>query len=194
MLLTPQATPATLPSSSKQLVVYLAPQAQTLSMATAHALLTAVLLVSAAAHALALRPMQDTARSLLQQTPGATLRWSDDFNGLDAASWNLVQGDGTGTPAGAGWGNGESQCYTSRPANVRIMPSTDPNDAGNSWLSITALRQGTSCNNGADQPTTWQPWSSAKLTTQAKRAFMWTATSNLRVEARIKIPTGPGSW
>ena len=160
------------------------------------ALLSLLLLASAAAHALALRPLRGnpSGRSLLQQPAGATLRWSDDFNSLDTATWNFVQGDGTGTPAGAGWGNGEAQCYTSRAANARIMPSTDPNDAANCWLSITALKQGTSCNNCPNQPTTWQPWSSAKLTTQSKRAFMWTATSNLRVEACIKIPTGPGSW
>ena len=169
-----------------------------LSLSMARTFLTMLLLVSAAAQALGLRSLRgvsDSAtRSLLQQPAGTTLRWSEDFNRLDAASWNLVQGDGTGTPAGGGWGNGESECYTSSSNNARIVPSTDPNDEGNSWLSITALRQGTSCNNGPNQPTTWQPWSSAKLTTQSKHAFMWTADSNLRVEARIKIPAGPGSW
>ena len=164
----------------------------------AHALLATLLLVSSAAHTWALRPLRgasgSSTRSLLQQPFGATLRWSEEFNSLDTASWNLLQGDGTGTPAGAGWGNGEAECYTSSSDNARVIPSTDPNDAGNSWLSITALKQGTSCNNGPNQPTTWQPWSSAKLTTQSKHAFMWTSSSNLRVEARIKIPTGPGSW
>lgn len=50
------------------------------------------------------------------------LVWSDEFNGtgLDMNKWSYQIGNGTNDGLTNGWGNGESQYYTSRPENVNV--------------------------------------------------------------------------
>ncbi len=70
---------------------------------------------------------------------------------------------------GGGWGDGQLQVYTDDPANAALD--------GAGHLAITARRE-------ADGTIT-----SARLTTQGRFA-----TSYGRVEARIKVPGGVGTW
>jgi beta-glucanase (GH16 family) len=50
------------------------------------------------------------------------LVWSDEFNGtsLDLTKWSYMIGNGTNDGLPAGWGNQESEYYTSRPDNVTV--------------------------------------------------------------------------
>ncbi len=50
------------------------------------------------------------------------LVWSDEFNGtaLDLNKWSYQIGTGTNDGLASGWGNEESQYYTSRPENVKV--------------------------------------------------------------------------
>ncbi len=50
------------------------------------------------------------------------LVWSDEFNGssLDLSKWSYQIGNGTNDGLDVGWGNQESQYYTSRPENVNV--------------------------------------------------------------------------
>ena len=122
-------------------------------------------------------------------TSDATLLWSDEFENstLSNSSWGFVLGDGTGTPAGAGWGNSEAECYVADGDSARV--------AGGA-LNLTASYAAApfQCDNGRGQPATTRRWRSAKLSTQGRRSFVWTADSDLRVEARLLAPTGAGAW
>ena len=108
-------------------------------------------------------------------------------------NWNLLLGDGSGYGI-PGWGNAELECYTANAANAAIQ--TDPSDAGNGFLAITALSQPNyECSN-FNAPTTRREWTSAKLTTGGKQSFLWPASPNASVliEAKIKIPIASGTW
>ena len=50
------------------------------------------------------------------------LVWSDEFNGssLDLSKWSYQIGNGTNDGFDVGWGNQESEYYTSRPENVNV--------------------------------------------------------------------------
>jgi beta-glucanase (GH16 family) len=97
-----------------------------------------------------------------------TLVWSDEFNqpdgsAPDPAKWTYDIGAG-------GWGNNESEYYTSRTNNARIE---------NGYLVIEAQHE--SCH-GSE-------YTSARLKTLGKAS--WTYG---RIEARMKVPRGQGMW
>jgi len=97
------------------------------------------------------------------------LVWSDEFNGttLNTDNWNIVEG-------GSGFGNQEKQFYTSRPQNLKV-------ENGN--LVITALLE-----NYTVGSMTWN-YTSARINTSRKKDFTYG-----KIEARIKLPTGRGTW
>lgn len=93
------------------------------------------------------------------------LVWSDEFDG-DA----IDETSWTYDIGGWGWGNGEAQYYTDRPENARVE---------NGLLVIT-LRQEKIENSY---------YTSARLKTQGLRQFQYG-----RIEARMKVPAGAGTW
>ena len=101
------------------------------------------------------------------------LTWSDEFGGVDGSTpapskWAYDLG-------GGGWGNGELETYTSRPANAQIT-------GGN--LVITAAREPFTGSDGISRN-----YTSARLKTQGLFSQKYG-----RFEARIKIPFGNGIW
>jgi LysM repeat protein len=93
------------------------------------------------------------------------LVWADEFNGNSVDFGKWKAEDG-----GNGWGNNELQYYTGRPANAYIKDG---------MLHIQALRED------------WggRQYTSARLITQGKYEFTFG-----KVEARIKVPDGQGTW
>ena len=107
-----------------------------------------------------------------------TLLWSDEFNqaagsGPSASDWNVTLGDGCGTAAGCGWGNGESQTYA---ACALKQNGTD--------MIITATTPAGDANCVSNKN-----WTSGKFVSQGKREFTYGY-----FEARMKMPTGGGAW
>ncbi len=97
-----------------------------------------------------------------------TLFWSEEFNTNGApnpAVWNYDTGNGDG-----GWGNQESQYYTSRAENVIVSDGT---------LKITAKKEDY---NGF-------AYTSARLLTKGKFSFKYG-----KVEVSAKVPQGVGTW
>lgn len=108
--------------------------------------------------------------------PPGSINWSDEFDGPVGAGpdprwWTPVLGAGTN-----GWGNGQLQTYTARPANVSLD--------GRGHLAITAWRERYT---GIDGVT--RDWTSARLTTAGKVEPRYGT-----VEARIQLPSGSGLW
>lgn len=97
--------------------------------------------------------------------PGYTLVWSEEFNGstLNEEDWNYETGN-------SGWGNNESQNYTSGTNNAFLE---------NGKLIIEAREESS---NGSD-------YSSARITTQGKQFFKYG-----RIDIRAKLPQGQGIW
>ncbi len=96
------------------------------------------------------------------------LMWSDEFDGssLDTDIWNYEIGTGDW-----GWGNGESQYYTSREDNLKLSDGQ---------MVITALKESY---RGSS-------YTSARITTADKLTAMYG-----RFEALIKLPEGKsGVW
>lgn len=96
------------------------------------------------------------------------LIWSDEFdvNGApDTASWTFETGTGNN-----GWGNSEEQFYTDRSDNINIEDGI---------LKITARRESFS----------GSQFTSSRIKTQDKFEFQYG-----KIEARIKLPTGVGTW
>jgi beta-glucanase (GH16 family) len=93
------------------------------------------------------------------------LIWSDEFNGtsIDPSNWVFETG-------GGGWGNGELENYTNRPANATVS---------NGNLLIIAKKE----NYGGNS------YTSARMKTQGLHS--WTYG---KIEARIQIPVGKGVW
>lgn len=94
------------------------------------------------------------------------LVWSDEFNytgAPDSAKWGYNLGAG-------GWGNEESQYYTSRISNAVVKNGT---------LKIVAKKEK---HEGSD-------YTSARLLTKNKFTFKYG-----KVTARAKIPFGKGTW
>jgi beta-glucanase (GH16 family) len=101
------------------------------------------------------------------------LVWEDNFTGLadaapDPAKWSYDIGIG---PGNDGWGNQELQYYTDRTENVRLDGS------GN--LMITARSESFG----------GRSFTSARINTKGKYARAYG-----RIEARMKMPWGPGIW
>lgn len=106
--------------------------------------------------------------------PNWVLQWSDEFNGtdVDESIWRKVF---HGNPD-----NGEIQFYTPRPENIKVSDGTLKLIAHNEtytgqgpWMSSPATRE----------------FTSGKIETQGKKVFKYG-----RIEARIKIPRGKGTW
>ena len=140
------------------------------------------LMAISVALSLVVNPVADAAPKKLK------LLWSDEFNGKkgvrpSAKVWSAEIG-------GGGWGNSERQYYTDKSANASMD--------GAGRLIITADRIS---NEYAEQigtvPGTEDilnrcsecQFTSARLKTARKLSFMYG-----RVEARIKMPVGVGTW
>lgn len=98
---------------------------------------------------------------------GWELVWNDEFDGdaINRSDWTFDLG-------GGGWGNGEAQVYTDRPENARLEEGLlviegrkEPNDQGGFQFT------------------------SARLKTQGLKTFQYG-----RIEARLKVPAGAGTW
>ena len=98
---------------------------------------------------------------------GYNLAWADEFSGdaLDLASWGYDIGTGSG-----GWGNNESQYYTSNNTNCSV---------GNGKLTITAKKE----SQGGSS------YTSARILTKGKREFQFG-----RIDIRARLPKGQGIW
>ena len=96
---------------------------------------------------------------------GMELVWSDEFDGDEVDLTNWTYDIG-----GWGWGNGESQHYTDRPENARTQ----------NGLLVIELRE---------EQFEDSYYTSARLKTQDLREFQYG-----RIEARIKVPKGAGTW
>ncbi|PNG99736.1 Glucan endo-1,3-beta-glucosidase A1, partial [Tetrabaena socialis] len=131
------------------------------------------------------------------------LRWKDEFspcegvgcsNGLSMETWNFEEGDGSKYGAFmTGWGNQEMQCYTNRSENVVVRKQAG---GARGVLVIRAQfnETGLQCSN-AGAPSSVRYWSSARITTRGKAAFMWAnQTTPVKIEARVKFPTELGAW
>lgn len=105
------------------------------------------------------------------QSACSQLVWEDNFDGtsLDATKWTPQIGDGCDINL-CGWGNNEAQYYTDRSDNVKVE---------NGKLIITALKEDY---NG-------KSYTSARIRSKDKGDFTFG-----RIEARIKLPEGAGSW
>lgn len=96
---------------------------------------------------------------------GWELVWHDEFEGDTINRENWTYDIG-----GWGWGNGEAQYYTDRPENARVE---------NGLLVIEARQERFE----------ESYYTSARLLTQGLHAFQYG-----RIEARIKVPGGVGTW
>lgn len=96
---------------------------------------------------------------------GMELVWSDEFDGD-----TIDRSNWTFDIGGWGWGNGEAQYYTDRPENARIQ----------NGLLVIELRE---------EPYDGSFYTSARLKTQGLQEFQYG-----RMEARIKVPGGSGTW
>ena len=96
---------------------------------------------------------------------GMELVWSDEFDGDSIDRANWAFDIG-----GWGWGNGEAQHYTDRPENARLE----------NGLLVIELRQ---------ERYEDSYYTSARLLTQGLQEFQYG-----RIEARIKVPKGAGTW
>lgn len=101
----------------------------------------------------------------VSEDEGWELVWSDEFDGDTLNSANWTFDIG-----GGGWGNGEAQYYTNRPENVRVE---------NGLLVIEARQE----------KFEGSYYTSARILTQGLQAFQYG-----RIEARIKVPEGVGTW
>ena len=101
----------------------------------------------------------------IEPPEGMELVWSDEFDGDGVDLDNWTYGIG-----GWGWGNGEAQYYTDRPENARTQ----------NGLLVIELRQEKYENSY---------YTSARLKTLGLQEFQYG-----RIEARIKVPSGIGTW
>jgi len=121
------------------------------------------------------------------------LVWSEEFDGTEGSSinqayWTFDIGDGSAYQI-PGWGNQEREYYVKEAAKLD----------GNSNLEIHARRMYVSESNHHYSPPeisefmtyykTPAEWLSSKLTTYKRVAFQYG-----RIEARIKVPQGAGTW
>jgi beta-glucanase (GH16 family) len=96
---------------------------------------------------------------------GMELVWSDEFDGDGIDPANWTYDIG-----GWGWGNGEAQYYTDRPENARTEDG----------LLVIELRK---------ESYDGSSFTSARLKSQGLQEFQYG-----RIEARIKVPQGAGTW
>jgi hypothetical protein len=108
-----------------------------------------------------------------------TLLWEDNFDGAagtgpNSSNWGITTGHGCGTAAGCGWGNGESESYAA---------CANKHD-GNGVMVITA-----STPTGDSVCKSNKTWTSGKFTSFGKKHFGYGY-----FEARLKMPSGGGTW
>ncbi|WP_457420800.1 glycoside hydrolase family 16 protein [Roseateles sp. P5_E7] len=108
-----------------------------------------------------------------------SLVWSDEFDGSagtvpNAANWNYDLGN----KEASGWGNHEFQYYTSNARNAQMD--------GAGMLVITAEKASNPGPCWNDKPC---DFTSARIHTSNKANFTYG-----KVEARMKLPSGPGIW
>jgi len=135
--------------------------------------------ITLTAHSSAIRETRDFLTAHFVK-PNDTLLWSDEFSEVakvapSSDTWNLISGDGC--PNLCGWGNGEVEYY---------KESANRTDGkGHLVITTKALSPTTtySC-----YPDTCQ-WSSGKIDTQGKVTYKYGL-----IEARIKVPSGGGTW
>ena len=101
----------------------------------------------------------------IEEIDGWELVWSDEFDAGEIDPANWTFDIG-----GWGWGNGEAQYYTDRPENARVQDG----------LLVIELRQ---------EKYEGSYYTSARLKTQGLQAFQYG-----RIEAKIKVPRGVGTW
>lgn len=101
----------------------------------------------------------------IEPPEGMELVWNDEFDGDAVDRANWTYDIG-----GWGWGNGEAQYYTDRPENARTQ----------NGLLVIELRQ---------ERYEGSYYTSARLKTQGLQEFQYG-----RMEARIKVPSGSGTW
>jgi beta-glucanase (GH16 family) len=119
--------------------------------------------------------VRDHADRVLDELPGCTLAWSDEFDGPSGsppapATWQPQTG-------GHGWGNRELQYYTAGTENASLD--------GAGHLAIVVDRpapQDRERYGGCG-------YTSARLTTSGRRTVRYGV-----VQARMKIPAGQGMW
>lgn len=109
--------------------------------------------------------------------PRWNLAWSDEFNGRtgerpDPARWTYDVGDN-------GWGNEELEDYCAAGSALPPCDPARPNayQDGRGRLVIEAVKSSSGT------------WTSARLKTLGLAHFQYG-----RIEAKIKLPTGPGLW
>ena len=120
---------------------------------------------------------------------GWQIVWQDEFNGVTADlddNWLKTDmysrediADEWAGPCFGG-GNGEEQCYTGRSENVSVAD-------GN--LHLTALVENYSATSSVTGRTQWRNYTSGRIHTRGLQDFTYG-----RVEARIKLPTGQGTF
>ena len=115
-------------------------------------------------------------------SPSYQLLWNQEFDdsvgtGVDGSFWRHDLGDGTDHGI-AGWGNQEREWYLHEAAQ----------QDGESCLRITATRQ-PDANPYLAYYGKPAEWTSAKITTYDRVSFQYG-----RMEARIKGPSGLGTW
>ena len=108
-----------------------------------------------------------------------TLLWSDEFDGANgsapnSANWTPDLGDGCNNPAGCGWGNGEAESYASC--------ANKADGAGSMIITASTSAGDATC-------TSNKTWTSGKFTSYGKKAFGYGY-----FEARLKMPSGGGTW
>jgi beta-glucanase (GH16 family) len=103
--------------------------------------------------------------SAIEVPEGWQLSWHDEFDGKKIDPDTWTYDLGAG-----GWGNGEAEYYTDRPENARLE---------NGMLLIESRQEKYE---GAY-------YTSARLKTQGLREIQYG-----RIEARIKVPAGQGTW
>ncbi|MDB5273829.1 MAG: hypothetical protein JWO58_2196, partial [Chitinophagaceae bacterium] len=103
------------------------------------------------------------------------LVWQDEFNttSLDLTKWNYVTGNGCSGSSGCGFGNNELEYYTSGTNNITVNGSN---------LVITPKYQANYAGSSSN-------YTSGKITTQGLASWLYG-----RMEASIKVPSGPGMW
>jgi beta-glucanase (GH16 family) len=93
------------------------------------------------------------------------LVWSDEFEGTTLNTDNWTIETG-----GNGWGNNEKQYYTNRPENIRVSDGL---------LTIEAKKENYEGSS----------YTSGRIKSAGKKDFAYG-----RIEARIKVPSGKGTW
>lgn len=114
-------------------------------------------------------PTPSTSPTPMPDTQSPALVWADEFDG-----GSLAPADWSTSDRGDGYGNNEMQVYTPRIENVEVGPD--------GVLRLTARREGFTDPHGNSGE-----YTSGRIETTARFQYG-------RIEARIKVPEGPGLW